>query len=260
MSSIDKKTIQEFWTKNVPGWDIVSKKFSPEEKEFYIEIDKFRIKYEPSVPPLLDSIAEKEKLSLEIGCGIGYDSRYMAKKGAKVISLDLSFNNAYLALKGMHLLGLLGRSICADAERLPFKDNIFDVVYSFGVLHHTPDTQSAINEIHRVLKPDGKSVVMLYHKGYVYYLLLLLHGYKLIFGIYNREKLMSRYDNTPLSKMYSNREARRLFRRFKDINFEVTTYGGIQNNPKLRWVWVLFNKIPFLMKHFGSFLVIKAVK
>src|SRR5207245_4997879 len=52
-----------------------------------------------------------------------------------------------------------------DAENLDFNDNSFDLVYSHGVLHHTPDTARAVREIHRVLRPGGRAVVMLYHRN-----------------------------------------------------------------------------------------------
>lgn len=51
----------------------------------------------------------------------------------------------------------------ADAEHLPFPDATFDIVYSYGVLHHSPDTRAAVKEVHRVLKPGGTAIVMVYH-------------------------------------------------------------------------------------------------
>lgn len=260
MSFISKKKIQNFWTENVPGLDLVSEKYSPEQREFYTEVDEFRYRYDSYIVPLLDSFAEKGKLILEIGCGMGTDSRHISRRQADIVSLDLSFNNVDFTLKGMHLLNLTGMGVCADAENLPFKDNAFDVVYSFGVLHHTPDTQKAINEIYRVLKPNGKCVTMLYHKGYAYYVLLMLHGYKRLLGIYDQDRLMSKYDKTPLSRLYSRREINVMFRGFRDIDISITTFGAIQAHPILKYIHFLFNKSKFLMQHFGSFIIIKSKK
>jgi ubiquinone/menaquinone biosynthesis C-methylase UbiE len=258
--AILKKTIEEYWSRNVPGLDINSKKASPDTKEFFIEVDNFRFANEPYVPTLIDSFARQGVRVLEIGCGLGSDSRYMAKRGTKITSLDLSFSNVSSTIQGMRLLGLSGRGVCSDAENLPFATNTFDTVYSFGVLHHTPDTKKAIDEVYRVLKPGGKAVVMLYHKGYAYLYINMLFGIKRLF--ISEEKLISQhYDFTPLSKMYSKKQAQRLFNKFSSVKFEVTTFafGGININPKLKLMHNLL-KNDFLMNKLGQFLIIKAEK
>lgn len=255
-----KQVMQDYWTKNVPGLDLVASKFSPEEKDFYITADEYRYKYDAYIPGLIDSFASKDKLILEIGCGMGTDSRYMSKKGARVVSMDLSFNNVSFSLKGMDVLGFSGKGVNADAEKLPFKDNVFDAVYSFGVLHHTPDTQRSLNEVHRVLKPNGQAVIMLYHKGYAYYALLLMHGYKKLFGRYSDDALMSRYDSTPLSRLYSKKQIREMFLNFRDLDISITAFGGTQAHPVLKYVHRLLTESKFLMDRFGSFIIIKASK
>jgi len=261
MKPVSKKNIQEFWTRNVPGVAVASLELTPQDKQFYKQIDDYRIRFEPCVVPLLDSLAEKGELVLEIGCGSGSDSRYLAKKGVNIVSLDLSPSNVHLTLTGAHLFGLNGKGVCADAEMLPFKDGIFDAIYSFGVLHHTPDTQKAINEICRVLKPGGQCCVMLYHKGYAYFLIKAYGIISLKYLFKPEERLVSDlYDQTPLSKMYSKKAARNLFNNFKEVRFEVNTYGGIQTNRKLRWIYKLLNKFPFLMARLGTFLIVKAIK
>ncbi|MFH1128968.1 MAG: class I SAM-dependent methyltransferase [Candidatus Omnitrophota bacterium] len=260
MGSVDKKVIQKYWTQNVPGLDMVTKGLNPEQKEFYLDVDAYRYRFDSYIPGIIDSFAEKGKLILEIGCGMGTDSRYISKKGANIVSFDLSWDNVNFSLKGLSLMELKGKGVCGDGEKLPFKDNVFDVVYSFGVLHHTPDTQKAIDEAYRVLKPNGKAVIMLYHKGYAYYVLLFLHGYKRLFRIYNQDKLMSQYDHTPLSRMYSREELFKIFTKFNSINISITTYGGIQAHKFLKYIYVILHKSRFLMRRFGSFAVIRGEK
>lgn len=255
-----KKKIQDYWTKNVPGLDIATGKGTPENKDFYQGVDDFRYKYDSYIPGLIRTFASAGKKILEIGSGMGSDSRSIASTGAELISLDVSFDNVSFTLTGERLFGLKGEGVCGDGEYLPFKDNSFDVVYSFGVLHHTPDTQKAIREAYRVLKPQGRCVIMLYHKGYAYYVLLLLFGWRCLFFRETKEQMMSKYDHTPLSKQYSKKEAAKIFAQFKDVSFEMTTFGGARDHWLLKYVWLSLNKSRFLMNRFGSFLIIRGVK
>lgn len=258
-----KKKIQEYWTKNVPGWDVISKEYDPKQREFYTAADNLRYQYDSYIPALLESFVHEGELLLEIGCGLGSDTRFIAKKKSNIISLDLSFNNVYLTKMGSKLLGIdNNRGVCADGENLPFKDNSFDKVYSFGVLHHTPNTGRAINDIYRILKPNGRCLVMLYHKGYAYYFLLLRYFHLFIGSKFKRcsDGLLSNYDHTPLSRLYSKEEIKDLFSKFNNIEIEITTYGGIQRHRLLKYIYNLLNKNFFLMNRLGSFAVIKAKK
>ena len=212
-----KELIKTFWTDNAPykglnEWERVDARHTNE----------------PYIRPILDSLYGK---ILEIGCGLGYDTFWLRLQKKDVTPIDLSPENAREA-----------GGLCMDAEELGFFDNTFDTVYSFGVLHHTPDTQKAIDEIYRVLKPKGKIVIMIYHKGYAYWILKLLG------------KSMNDYDHTPLSKLYSTKEAYHLFRRFRNLSIELTTYA-----PN-KCVWFLFTHCKFLMDRFGSFLIIRGEK
>lgn len=183
-----------------------------------------------------DHIAIKEmepgelsgKEVLEIGCGAGSHSALFVKYGAKMTSLDLSFDRAKSTAKKLDFFGdSHGNFVLqGDAEYLTFVDDSFDIVYSNGVLHHTPDTERAVGEVYRVLKKGGKAVIMLYAKHSVnYWLNLFLYQ-----GIIKREYFRSPnwlghitermgpkgFDSTnPVTKVYSTREIRRIFDCFK---------------------------------------------
>ncbi|MDA0998532.1 MAG: class I SAM-dependent methyltransferase [Proteobacteria bacterium] len=116
--------------------------------------------------------ALRGKLVLEIGSGAGGHSALFAKYGAVMTSVDITnprvrATQAKFDLMGDHAAGC--RAMEADAENLPFADASFDIVYSNGVLHHTRDTERAIAEVHRVLKPKGRAIVMLYCKDSWHY-------------------------------------------------------------------------------------------
>ena len=258
-----KKIIQQYWERNVPGLDVgLSKGYLLYSKEFYLEVDKNRFVMEPYIPKLINTIVENGKRLLEVGCGIGYDLREFSRRGMEVFGIDLSFKNTLLTKKGLDIFNLKGYVVTADAENLPFKDNSFDLVYSFGVLHHTPDTQKAIDEIYRVLKTGGKCIIGLYHTGIAYYYIMIIHGFLSgrIFYM-TKEQILSRYyDNTPLSKIYSTREAKKFFRKFDNIKIEYATFGGIRNNKYFKWLWYTMLICPFLIRLLGSFIIIKAEK
>lgn len=254
-----KKKIESHWTRYVPGWDVPSVPL--ESKEFFYQVDQRWFKFEHYLPGLIAEVAGPGKRALEVGCGLGSASREFARRGSRTVSMDLSFSNVQKTRLGYQAYGLQGFCVNGDAENLPFKDGVFDVVYSYGVLHHTPDTAGAIRELYRVLADGGKSVVMLYKKG-ASYLYVRLSG--LLTGdawkMSGEELISKRYDQTPLSKMYSRREARQLFRDFSDIRFQVVQYGGVRENPKLIWYYKLITAFPFVENLLGSFLFIKASK
>src|SRR5207302_1462077 len=127
--------------------------------------------------------------------------------------------------------GQVGQFALADCQDLPFAAESFDVAYSNGVLHHTPDTARAVRELHRVLRPGGQARVMLYHRGSFAYWSQVIVRYGILRGEFLRGKspadIMSRYvefnagGGRPLVKVYSRREARELFSMFREVKVQV---------------------------------------
>jgi len=117
----------------------------------------------------LDSLAGK--MVLEVGCGAGAHSALFCGQGAKVTSLDITLARVVETNRKLSIVDPAGQSFAlqGDSECLPFPDNYFDIVYSNGVLHHTRDTQKAIDEVLRVLQPGGQAIIMLYAKDSFYY-------------------------------------------------------------------------------------------
>jgi len=102
------------------------------------------------------------KTVLNIGCGAGDESAFLAYNGSSCIALDVTFQAAHAALLLITSLGKTGVGVQADSRFMPLQDDSFDMVYSSGVLHHSPNISRSIHEVHRVLKKKGKAFIMLY--------------------------------------------------------------------------------------------------
>lgn len=97
-----------------------------------------------------------------------------ASHGAHYTGVDLTEAALEATRRHFAVMGLTGTFQKENAERLSFPDESFDWVFSHGVLHHTPNTRVAINEVHRVLKPNGRAIIMLYHRhSFNYYVRIM---------------------------------------------------------------------------------------
>ena len=157
-----KDRVRAFWQENPCGTKFANA--PPGSRKFYELVEEHRYTKEWHIPLAAGFSQSKNLNVLEVGCGLGTDGAQFAKAGAIYTGVDLTDAAVDLARKRFELFQLPGTFRVADAEGLDFPDNSFDIVYSHGVLHHTPDTAGAIKEVHRVLKPGGRAVVMLYHR------------------------------------------------------------------------------------------------
>ena len=158
-----KERVRAFWQANPCGVKFANAE--PGTRRFYELVEAHRYEKEWHIPSAADFAAARGLKVLEIGCGLGTDGAQFAKAGANYTGIDLTEAAVELARKRFEMFDLPGEFRTADAENLNFPDESFDLVYSHGVLHHTPDTAKAIREIHRVLRPGGRAVVMLYHRN-----------------------------------------------------------------------------------------------
>lgn len=157
-----KDRVREFWQNHPCGTKFADAQ--PGSRLFYELVEQHRYDKEWHIPEAAAFNQTTNLKVLEVGCGLGTDGAQFAKAGADYTGIDLTEAAVDLARRRFELFNLPGTFRIADAERLDFPDNSFDLVYSHGVLHHTPDTTAAIREVHRVLRPGGRAVVMLYHR------------------------------------------------------------------------------------------------
>jgi SAM-dependent methyltransferase len=149
---------------------------------------------------------------LEVGCGPGTDLVQFASHGATVTGLDLTVKGIRLARANLAIHGQTGQVLVGDAERLPFSDDSFDFVYSWGVIHHTPETEQAAQEIVRVCRPGGRVLVMLYNRNSLVTLQAWI-VYGLLRGqpLRSRSRLVAEYVESPGTRVFNRREGAALF-------------------------------------------------
>lgn len=133
-------------------------------RTYFDEVEKRKYLVEPHIPGFAQFQRWREKRVLEVGCGIGTDAVNFARAGADYTGVELSEVSLALVRQRFEVFGLAGRLIHANAEDLVTQvgSSMFDLVYSFGVIHHTPRPHRIVRQVREVIRPDGEFRLMLY--------------------------------------------------------------------------------------------------
>jgi SAM-dependent methyltransferase len=256
--AVSVKDVEVFWDNNPLCAAAIP--HAPGTREFFECHNALRRKEEPEV--FQRQIYEHDKWAgrdvLDIGCGIGYVVALYAAGGARVTGVDIAARSVELTRDRLRVFGLDADIRKADAEALPFADESFDLVTSFGVLHHTPNTQTAIREAIRVLRPGGRVILMFYHRNSFAY--RVLFPLKRILQPSNWGKSADQQVNqvdgpaNPLGKVYSRKELRAMLAGIGDLEF-ATGCTFFHHEDKLPRS---IQKI--IESHFGWFLYVKGNK
>jgi SAM-dependent methyltransferase len=264
----EKLRAREQWSQDPCGAEYV-REHELGTREFFDEVERYRYReYAPWMPRLMEFEKFRGANLLEIGCGMGTDLLQFARGGARCTGIDLTPRSVEITRHRFRIYGADGNFMISDGERLPFRSETFDVVYSNGVLHHTPDTAGAIGEVHRVLRPGGVAKVMLYHRNSLnYWIEIVLRrgvlGLEFLRGrsadeIMGRVIEFSDHGAKPLVKVYSRREARELFGMFKNVRVDVEQL----TRAELRFLSPLVSESLFgkLRKKIGWNVIVTAKK
>lgn len=163
---MNESNVQQFWNAHPCGDHIVGGlhgEFADDHERFFAAYDAWRYSQEGHIPACLDGIDWDGARVLEIGLGQGAESEQIIRRGGRWSGLDLTAESVARVRSRMRIRSLPHDDIRqGSALDIPWPDDTFDMVFSHGVLHHIPDIGTAQAEIHRVLKPGGTLVAMLY--------------------------------------------------------------------------------------------------
>lgn len=158
-----KEKVREYWDENTCGTN-----FTNEEKytkEYFDDIEQTRYEIHPEVFNFAQFSRFYGKKILEVGIGAGTDFIQWVRSGAEAYGIDLTPEAIKHVQTRLEVYGLEAAEIkVSDAENLDYPDNMFDLAYSFGVIHHSPNTPKALDEIIRVIKPGGAAKIMIYNR------------------------------------------------------------------------------------------------
>ena len=223
----DKKLVHDYWDEAACGEKLYLKST---DKTGYISQAKARYNLEGQFIFPLAGFSEKKGLKvLEIGIGLGADHQKFAEAGAYLWGIDLTERSVEQTRNRLKIFCLHSKLAVGDAEKLDFPDKTFDYVYSWGVLHHSPNTPQAISEVWRVLKHGGKIGIMIYHKwsmvGLMLWLRYALIGMKPWLSL---KYIYVHHLESPGTKAYSVEEARMLFSAFSMVEIDtVLTHSDL---------------------------------
>lgn len=220
------------------------------------------------IPRLIPFAAAKGKRLLEIGHGIGSDLLTFAENGAEVHGIDITEEHHRLAKRNFEVHGIPVQLKLCDAADIQYPSGYFDIVYSHGVLHHTPDTARCLGEAYRVLKPGGLLILSVYrtYSGF--------HFFNKLFeqGLVRRDLFRLGYDGLmatiergadgttikPLVKTYRASQLRHMLADYSRLSFRV----GHFRVDHLSYLGLLLPRFlePLLEPYLGWYLIAFAVK
>jgi ubiquinone/menaquinone biosynthesis C-methylase UbiE len=266
----NKNLVKDFWNNASCGEELYLK--GDNEKQAFINQSNKRYELEPYIIDFAEFVEAKGKKVLEIGVGLGADHQKFAEAGADLFGIDLTERAIMNTKNRLNLFGLNTTLSIGDAEKLHFEDNIFDIVYSWGVIHHSPNTERAIEEILRVLKKGGKAKIMIYHKysfvGYMLWLRYALFGFKPFTKL---NEIYSKYLESPGTKAYTTKEAYHMFSKFSTVQIStvlthgdlLTSQAGQRHSGSILTLARKLFPVQLIKKMFpthGLFMLISAVK
>lgn len=255
--------VREWWESHVCGsQNATAEKFS---KEYFTEIEHHRYAQEPFIQQFAEFERYKGKSVLEVGIGAATDFTQWVRAGARAHGVDLTPAAILHAQRRLAVEGLKAVDLrVANAEALEYADEEFDLVYSWGVLHHSASIEKAMSEVVRVLRRGGRGKIMLYNRrsltaAYIWLKWGLLRGRPLR----SISQCLASFVESPNTKAVTRDEVRsmlsRLSLRVDRIESVLTYQDRLDGYPSIKWLGHALTKVVDPKRH-GWFLLIEFTK
>ncbi len=268
-AAVDIESVRSYW--NDRPCNIRHSTQPVGSREYFDEVEARKYFVEPHIPGFADFGAWAGKNVLEVGCGMGTDTMNFARAGAQVTAVDLSDESLALARQRADLFGLDNIEFFqADAEHLtdvvPVKP--YDLVYSFGVIHHTPDPGAAVAQIRQFVAPDGELRLMVYSR--VSYKLFWIMREENVWDLGQLDELVARNSEAqtgcPVTYSYTPDGVGRLLDGFEILEltkahiftWDVEPYTRYEYRKDPAWAGVSDEELAELEKELGWHTLVRA--
>ncbi len=195
--------IRQYWNEHIHDLELAQHPVGTH--GFFQDLDEYRFDKLRYLPGVVDFKGYRNKKILEVGCGVGIDLVRFARGGAAVHGIDLAEQSVNLARKYFEHENLSASLNLGNGEALQFDDNSFDMVYAHGVIQYTADPQKMVDELRRVVRPDGQVIMMVYNRHSWLNFLSQTLGVGL------------EHEDAPVLRKYTIAEFRLLLRKFSDV-------------------------------------------
>jgi 2-polyprenyl-3-methyl-5-hydroxy-6-metoxy-1,4-benzoquinol methylase len=256
--TIPVETVASYWDKR--PCNIRHSPSEPGTKKYYDEVEARKYFVEPHIPGFADFNKWKGKKVLEIGCGIGTDTINFARAGAIVTAVDLSKESIKIAKQRAEVFGLSDRITFYNANAEELSKTVppahYDLIYSFGVIHHTPHPEKVIEEIQKHYVSENSTFkIMMYNRYSLKSLRIILTEGKCKF--WQAEKLIAKHSEAqtgcPVTYTYTRKSLKKLLSSFQFTNcfvdhiFPYTINNYVQYKYIKIWPYRFMPKFLFRM-------------
>ncbi len=264
-----KSQVKDFWNEASCGEELL---LPSKDEEGFNQQRLKRYQLEPEILSFADFEKYNQKKVLEIGVGLGCEHQMFAENGADLHGIDLTERAIENTQKRFDIFGLKSNLKVGDAENLAFGNDTFDLVFSWGVMHHSPNTQQCFDETFRVLRSGGEAKIMVYHRNSITgYMLWIRYGLMKLKPFISLDEIYENHLESLGTKAFTVVKAHEMLYKFSEINIathlthsDLLTSGAGQRHQGI--ILTIAKKLMprFLIKTFfpshGLFMLIHAQK